>query len=92
MAAHLVIFVKDGQVQSVVSDVQSELQCLVVSAGDGSPPHIKGEPWVKAMDFPEVNGLKSTLAPIPVTFDPEQVGKIVSMEAASKRDLLKLLR
>lgn len=91
MATHLVIHVKDGQVQSVLSDFQGEMQCLVVSANDDATPQIKGEPWVKPMEFPEADGQQAVLQPVTVEFNLEKIQKIVAMEETSRHNLLKLL-
>ncbi len=91
MAMHLVIYVKDGQVLSVLSDFQGEMQCLVVSANDDATLQIKGEPWVKPMDFPEADGQQAVLQPVTVAFDPERVRQIFCLGDASKHALLKLL-
>lgn len=91
MATHLVIYVKDGQVQSVLSDFQGDMQCLVISANETATPQIKGEPWVKSMDFPEADGQRAVLEPVAVEFNREKIQKIISMEEASRHELLKLL-
>lgn len=91
MATHLVIYVKDGQIQSVLSDFQGEMQCLVVSANDDATSQIKGEPWVKPMEFPEADGQQAVLQPVTVEFNLEKIQKIMAIEETSRHDLLKLL-
>jgi len=92
MTKNLIIYVKDGQVQSVLSDFKDEIQCLIVRSNDGALPHIKGEPWVKPMDFPEADSQPAVLEPVSIVFDPQKVQEIMSLEELSKHELLKLLR
>lgn len=91
MATHLVIYVKGGQVQSVISDFQGDMQCFVVCASDEATPQIKGEPWVKTMDFPEADRQQVVMEPVTVELNLEKVKKIMAMEETSRHELLKLL-
>lgn len=91
MATHLLIFVQDGNVRSVLSDFQGDMQCLIVRADEGANSQITGEPWVKPMDFPEADGQQAVLEPVTVELDPEKVRKILSLGESSRHELLKLL-
>ena len=91
MATHLLIFVKDGNVRSVLSDFQGDMQCLIVRANDEAHSPITGEPWIKPMDFPEADGQQAVLEPIKVESDPDKVRKILSLGESSRHELLKLL-
>lgn len=91
MATHLVIYVKDGQVQFVLSDFQGEMRCLVVSANEDAMPPIKGEPWVKSIDFPEADHQRVVIEPVTVEFNLEKIQKIMAVEETSRHELLKLL-
>lgn len=43
------------------------------------------------MDFPEADGQRAVLEPVAVEFNREKIQKIISMEEASRHELLKLL-
>lgn len=91
MATHLVIFLKDGHIQFVLSDFRNDSRCLIISACDTATPDVMGEPWVQRMEFLEEDNQLAVLEPIAVEFDPERVRKIISMKNSSKRELLELL-
>lgn len=91
MTTRLVIFLKDGQLESVLSDSQSEITCLMVHACGEEPPQITGEPWIKPVRFPGGEKTLAVLEPKKIEFDPQTVGEIFFQEALSKKDMGKLL-
>lgn len=91
MAMHLLIFVKDGTVRSVLSDFQGDMRCLIVRSNDEADALIAGEPWVKPIDFPEDDSQNAVLAPLTLEINPEKVQKILALGESSRHELLKLL-
>lgn len=87
----LVIFLKDGQLESVLSDSQSEITCLMVQACAEKPPQITGEPWVKPVRFPSGEKTLAVLEAKKIEFNPQTVGDIFFQEALWKKETGKLL-
>lgn len=91
MTPRLVIFLKDGQQESVRSDFQSEIACLMVQACGEKPLQITGEPWVKPLRFPSGEKTLAVLEPQKIEFNPQTVGEIFFQEALWKKEMGKLL-
>lgn len=91
MENHLLIFLKDGHVQSVISNFRADFKCLLVSASGHGEAQIQGEPWVHAVAFPEAAAVKAVGEPIGVEFNPDGVNRILAMEDQSRDELLGLL-
>jgi hypothetical protein len=91
MTTNLVVYVKDGHIVSVLSDYPDGMKCLVIRSGNEAIPHIKGEPWVRSMDFPDAKNQQAVLEPMTVEFDTQKVRKIMSLEDSSRQELAKLL-
>lgn len=91
MTTNLVVYVKDGHIVSVLSDYPDGMKCLVIRSDNEAIPHIKGEPWVRSMDFPDAKNQQAVLEPMAVEFDPQKVRKIMSLEDSSRQELAKLL-
>lgn len=91
MDRHLVIFLKDGQVDTVAADFQADIDCVVVSPGP--IPVVEGEPWIRPIESP-VTGKDEdiVITPVRVEFLPEVVEAVVSAEDISKSELLALLK
>lgn len=91
MENQLVILLKDGHIQSVLSNFPCDFQCLLVSANDKGDSKIHGEPWVRPVAFAEGGALQAVLEPMPIQLDPEKVNRILALEKLSRDELLKLL-
>lgn len=91
MAETIIVFVENGRVQRVISDVDSGLRCIVVTSGDKDVDQIRGEPWVRAVDLPNVDNVRAALESFPVEFCPAETNEITGSSSAARSELMTLL-